>query len=172
MAIELKESKDVLFSAEASEVFAQQQRTWLARRHVLEREKARIDRMLEEAVTKTDALALAGDNSFGEEKVRDMFRRIDYELRGERDAWCDPLQPRYDMLRMLEDRMYAAVNVTDVMLAFHAETVVELCVAGVQRNGMYYTLCVDYGYDVKKFFAEEGPRYGFELRVPVLPVRG
>lgn len=164
--IDMVKTEDVFFSAAASDVFEGLQRTWLARRHVLEREKARIDALLEDAVLRSDALALAGDDSLGLGKVRELIERVLGELREEGIRWCDPAPDRvkYDAFRMLQDRMYDALPVSDEILAASAETVVELVIAGRSRSGLWFVLCVQYGWDVPKFFAAVAPEYGFVHR--------
>lgn len=172
--VNLVKSEDVFFSAGASDVFEGLQRTWLARRHVLEREKERIDGLLAAAVLKSDALAVAGDDSLGFRSVRRMFDVIDDSVNMECRKWELPGEDeRVVSVRSFVGRYMPKDFVVTVSDRDHsAEALVELEVAGRAFSTFWFSLCVDYGYDVARMFAAEAPSLGLERRADGVLGRG
>lgn len=163
----------------------EQQRVWTARRQVLERRKGNIDRELETAVEKTDALKVLVGNEFSETNARLRVGQLRHAVDAELDRWRfnEATQKQYNLGRPTWDQqtrvMVPSVGLVERMLRdMHrpvsaemkereAVKIVDLVAGGYEDSVMMFRLVVDHGEDVKDFVSDYASELGLERKLAV-----
>lgn len=161
---------------------ADQQRIWTARRQVLERRKKNVDKQLEIAREKTEALRVLGGDVFSKNEARVRISALRYKLDVELERWkfdaatqedfqrgyfsdkTREVRPVSGMIeRMLRDLYEEPSALTKER---EAEKIVDLVAAEYENSVMMFRLVVDHESDVHDFVSDYASELGLELRFP------